>query len=405
MYEEKIDDAVRALGTVSVLLIELKKRINEFAVQNDDGDVLGKFLDVALSGGSRRQEVLQLNTNVGAKELGIETVCTKKEIQKMPKLKDFSYRIRGNCHEFRYRKNGFNKSFCNKDLKVAKRRALDFCNMLNKNEALLSGRKSKVSFGLFADEYLRTVKAKNVGKKTFDNYYNRFNLHILPVLKDYPLSDIKAPILQKLLNGILDKGYNRTAEDCYYLLKTIFQYAVDNENIDKNPISAVKIPMHRRTNGAALTLEEEKNFLSDIKGNKYELNFLVLLYTGCRPCELSSLAFVREGFITFRNMKQKNGKIAYKDIPITPMLRPYVDKIRLSPLPKTTELAKIFSSLCSKHKMYDLRHTFASRCQECGVPQEIVAHWLGHKSSALIGQVYTHYSPEFMLKMGEKVRY
>lgn len=87
------------------------------------------------------------------------------------------------------------------------------------------------------------------------------------------------------------------------------------------------------------------------------------------------------------------------------MLRPYVDKIRLSPLQKTTELAKIFSSLCSKHKMYDLRHTFASRCQECGVPQEIVAHWLGHKSSALIGQVYTHYSPEFMLKMGEKVRY
>ena len=106
-------------------------------------------------------------------------------------------------------------------------------------------------------------------------------------------------------------------------------------------------------------------------------------------------------------MKQKKRNvIVYKDIPITPMLEPYVERIKAElPLKNTTELTKIFAKFVTGYRLYDLRHTFATRCQECGVPQEIVARWLGHKSDRITDNTYTHFPPKFMLEQAKKVDY
>lgn len=88
------------------------------------------------------------------------------------------------------------------------------------------------------------------------------------------------------------------------------------------------------------------------------------------------------------------------------MLAPYVERIKAAlPLDTTTELTKIFGRMMPGYRLYDLRHTFATRCQECGVPQEIVARWLGHKIDRITDNVYTHFSPNFMLKQAKKVVY
>lgn len=385
-YREKIQSAVTALAEVGELLAELGFRLAEFT-RSGAGDV-----------------VLQLNGKEQKK--GIDEIFTKKEILEMPKLKDLKYRYRPDrVHEFRYRRNGIYKCFCSTDFKTAKAKAMEFCRELNQNENVFGNRKY-VAFSAFAEYYLKNVKKINLAKKSYDNLYNRYQVHILPAFKDKYLFEIKAPILQAFLNGIIDRGLKRTAEGCYYILKNILQYACDNDIIAKNPMNVVKIPLHRRTTGSALTLEKERKFVKDIRGNKYELNFIVLLYTGCRPCELQSLSFEKEGFITFRNRKQHNGVIAFKDIPVTPMLAPYIERVKENlPLNDTTELAKIFSKLVPGQRMYSLRHTFATRCQTCGVPQHIVGRWLGHKSTVITDAVYTHFDPSFMLEEAKKVRY
>lgn len=339
-------------------------------------------------------------------KLGEVGIFHKKEIETMPRLKDLRYRFRkDNVHEFRYRKGGIEKSFSSKDLAIAKRKALDFCRTLNNHEKSLFYKNDSL-FIQVAEDYLFNVKKKNVTEKSFDVYFNRYEKHIKPAFKDSLIAEIKAPALQKFLNGILEKGFKRTAEDCYYLFKTIFQYAVDNDVISKSPLSAVKIPLHQRENGKALPLEVERKFVSSIAGNKYQFSFLILLYSGVRPCELETLCFEKPGFVTFRNRKQKNGKIAFKDIPITPKLAPYVEEIKKAlPLPKTTELPKIFSALCPGFRMYDLRHTFATRCQECGVPLSVVGRWMGHASDKITDSVYTHFSENFMLEQAKKVDY
>ncbi len=332
---------------------------------------------------------------------------TEKEIRKMPKLKDLSYRFKekGKVHEFRYRRNGVNRSFSSKVFADAKQKAMDFINELNGfivDE--LSNRNAY--FNSFAIGYMRNVKKVNVSAGTYAREYNRLENHILPLFKNMKLKDVNAPFLQKILNDVIAKGNYRTAEGMYYLLKSILDYAENTELIRKNPLKLVKIPLHVRQNGVALPQIKEKELIKAIVGDKYELHFLIFLYTGCRPCELYTLAFERDGFITFRNMKQKNGKVAFKDVPITPMLEPYIDRIKHAlPLQTNTELAKRFSKIMTGYKMYSLRHTFATRCQECGVPEEVVQKWMGHAGNTLLGKVYTHYTDNFMLEQAQKVRY
>lgn len=403
MENERIDFFARVLAELGVELMKLK-RLNNEHINAESEDTVKRVLDGIFNDELRRCASLVDSQPNKAEDIGF----TEKEIKKMPILKElkYRYRVKDRLHEFRYRRNGYNRTFSSTSLKEAKRKALEFCQELNAKEYSYLNLKS-TDFVAFAKNYLLTVKQKNVTEKSFTNIMNRFNNYVVPFFLGKKVQAITAPLLQTFLNTIIDKGYKRTAEDCYYTLKVVLDYAVDNDIIKKNPIKAVKIPLHERVNGTALTLEEEKNFLALMPGHKYELSFIVLLYAGCRPCELETLSIDTPGFLTFRNLKQKKNKVVFKQIPITPMLAPYVERIEANlPLPRTTELAKIFSSLCPGHRMYDLRHTFSTRCQECGVPQEVVTRWMGHSANLSTNdRVYTHFTQKFMLEMAKRVEY
>lgn len=351
-----------------------------------------------------RNAVLQLNNYEKVKS--INEIFSKKEFSFMPKLKNLHYRYRADgIHEFRYRRNGIFKSFASVNLKTAKDKAIVFIRQLSEQEKAF-GSKAYIRFEPFANNYIENVKKVNVAENTYSKLLNRYHKHILPVFRNKIITDIKAPAIQTFLNDIIKKGFHRTAEECFFLLKTIFQYAVDNEFITKNPINAVKIPKHRRSTGIALSIEDEKEFIKNLDGTIYKTRILVLLYTGCRPCELPTAELKKDGFITFRNMKQKNGIIEYKDIPITPMLAPYVENIKKElPFTYPDRMKKTCTEKLKNYRVYDLRHTFATRCQECGVPQEIVARWLGHKSGKITDNTYTHFSPSFMKEQAKKVYY
>ena len=58
------------------------------------------------------------------------------------------------------------------------------------------------------------------------------------------------------------------------------------------------------------------------------------------------------------------------------------------------------------HNLHDLRHTFITRAQECGIQRELVSLWAGHAAdNTMTSNVYTHFSREFMLKEAKKVIY
>ena len=69
-------------------------------------------------------------------------------------------------------------------------------------------------------------------------------------------------------------------------------------------------------------------------------------------------------------------------------------------------LTQAFKRLMPAHHLHELRHTFITRCQECGVPREVVSVWAGHAADGTqTSNVYTHFSREFMREQAQKVDY
>ena len=100
--------------------------------------------------------------------------------------------------------------------------------------------------------------------------------------------------------------------------------------------------------------------------------------------------------------------VVLRKIPFTPAAKkviPYIDFEKAKNANLNT-VATRMKRLFSNHHPHELRHTFITRCKECGVQSEVVSIWAGHSLSGTITTtVYTHYSDEFQLKEAEKVNY
>ena len=344
---------------------------------------------------------------------------TKKEIRKMPRLKDFSIRQKENgVYEIRFRRYGYNESFSSKDFSVAKQKAFmwlsEFESQIKPNvhfTVLSQSESERFSIGkntlfkTFADDYIYNVRKRRVKALTFMTYKNYYESEILPVYGKMRLSDIKPYYIQKHLDK-LHAAKPRSCEDIKMLLNGIFQYAVDNGIIDRNPIKAVYIEKHERKNGVALTPDEERQFVKDIKGSKNEWVFLKMLYSGVRPSEISDIQEdIENNTLTIKNAKLKSyQKNLTRTIPIFPKYKETLDH----PIRKYVYLHDLGSDLkyyLPNHTLKDLRHTFTTRARECGIDNELVAVWTGHSLGNITRSVYTHFSNEFQQEQAKKLNY
>lgn len=269
--------------------------------------------------------------------------------------------------------------------------------------------KSSVIFAEWAEIWFTQVFKPNVTETTFSNEYYRYKKHILPAFGKMKLRDVMPIDCIKFCNGLLQKDLGRTAESCYGVLNRIFQFAVESDLIAKNPMAPVKPIKSERKNGVPLSKDEERRLLTAVRGKTHEAVIALALYTGLRPCEHSS-ARIEGEFIVAQNRKQKNvKKIVFKKIPITPMLKPFLPLIQSRMNENWGEAVEgahaTLKRILPNHRLYDLRTTFATRCQECGVPDTVVQEWLGHKPRTLLGQVYTKFSDDYLLSEGKKVMY
>lgn len=361
------------------------------------------------------QNLSNANPNYSSNEEDNTVSFSQKEVEKMPpgfkkifKTKDgiariYKRKISKNAfiYEIRFRRNGYNIISSAKTLKEAKEKFLQNLKIAKKSGAKTSG--TPKTFHSFCMFFFNNFRSKKVAKNTMQGDLGRYKLHIKPYFEEKPLSKITAIECQFILDNLDKKGKGKTADEIASLLNIIFKGAIAHDVIKKNPMELVIHKTHEREHGKALTVEEEKLLLESTEGTEFQLMFAIALFTGMRPNEYETAR--REGdFIVCRNSKRKNGKIEYKKIPITPMLRPYIKDTQTLTFYKTYTLREKFNSILTDHILYDLRTTFYSRCIECGVTDIARKLFVGHTLGQL-GDAYTDLSDEYLLKEGEKIKY
>lgn len=295
------------------------------------------------------------------------------------------------------------------------------------------------------DVYNRPVVRAN----TIRQYQYIYEHNIRPYIGDPKINDITKLAVQDILNQLKDAGYQwESLNKVKILLTDMFDRAIEDDMMLKNPAKGVKIPVPRPEKEVkALSQEEQQAFFRCSAGTFYDNLFRVAVGTGLRPGELFAL---REENIDFKNkvihvektllyqkLEGDTGKTFHEDDPKTrtskrsvPMNKYCEDALRQqlilhkiavnnSPKPKeaftdyifctrygTPMCAQIYSDdikrivteiNCTRDPLeamdmfsgHCFRHTFATRCFEAGIAPKTVQAYLGHASLNMTMDLYT----------------
>ena len=262
----------------------------------------------------------------------------------------------------------------------------------------------KTTFGKWLNDWFIVYKKPYV--KSYHNIEIIMRLHIPQGLKSLPLEEISAFDIQKALNSVKQ---SRTRLDVFNVYHGSLEMAFKLGLIEKNIADLLIKPKHDRKIGSALNLEELQAFLQAIEDHRLKPFFLFLLYSGCRRSEALNLQWQdidRENKV----IAVHGTKTATSDriIPLLPDCEKILDSIKQRGKKvfnhRADYVSKAFKKICPNHKLHDLRHTFATRCLECGISLKVVQKWLGHSRLETTASIYTHIQENFVKTEAQKFK-
>jgi integrase len=259
------------------------------------------------------------------------------------------------------------------------------------------------SFTFFSwlDEWLDVYKAPAVKPGTLCALAAAVRVHIKPNIPDKPLETVTGADAQRALNAI---RASRTRKSAYYALNGAFKKAVRLGLIAANPMNALEPVRHAAKQGKALTREQQTAFLAAIKGNRFKALYEFYLLTGCRRAEALAVTWGdvdrERGRIRIQGTKTAN---AARYVPLFPAIAELLGNLPQAGgrvFKTTVNAVRLnFRRLKIKHgfnfRLHDLRHTFATRCLECGISVNALRLWLGHSRVSTTANIYQHVQTDF----------
>ena len=300
----------------------------------------------------------------------------------------------------------------------------------------------EMSVDAWYEYWITEIKAKTVRQNTIRNHNERYKQNIKKYIGQMPLNEVKPIHCQNVLNQMADTYRNSTIKLTSITMYGMFQSAVDNELILKNPMTKYV----RCTSGKpskpprVLSVEEQKLFLETTKESSNFNQYAFLLQTGLRTGEMiglkwSDIDFEKRILHVSRTMeyrysvgewrigetKTKNG---CRDIPLTTeaieilkrqkkkvqelktVKMEFSDFVFLSRKGDPTKNSAYDTKLmyyCDKvgmqrFSMHTLRHTFATRCIEAGMRPKTLQMILGHSNIGITMNLYVHVTDEEKVK-------
>ena len=322
------------------------------------------------------------------------------------------YRFHNGVYHARFRRDGYNIEVASKDFDVMKNKFF---------AALMEQTAHKPSKKPLMKDYLMqwlSEKKPTLKDGTYKSYESLIKTELIPNLGNKHIDQISRKEIQEYLFRIVEQGKNRTAQKVKQLLGAVFALAVEDYDF-KNPMTKIKLPHYEVKKGSSLSRAEEKQLVEFCKSNPHLYgihSLLVLLYTGMRRGELTSMRIENENgrtFITCETEKTRKGYATIRRrIPVSPMFRKVWDMIDFEKAKKASSktLSDTIKKVFPERHVHELRYTFISRCKECGCNLELVMLWDGHEfdkdvRTSKVDRGYTQYSDEIYFGDIEKVNY
>lgn len=224
--------------------------------------------------------------------------------------------------------------------------------------------------------------------------------------------DIRKAHMQDVIDNC-DKGHS-TKRKIKTLFNRLYNFARDNDWIDKNYSSSVTIPeSKRKTTRRPFTEEEINQVWESIHSIEFADTALIMIYTGLRPGELLGIEneniFLEDRYM-IGGMKTEAG--TDRIIPIHKKIKPLIENrmsdhkyLVLSPknskMSYSTFLKHRWNPLMDKlkmdHKPHNARHTFATLMDYAGANKVAIKKIMGHANSDITDGTYTHKSVKDLL--------
>lgn len=311
-----------------------------------------------------------------------------------------------------------------------------------KKQALLENnirkkRKTRVTVRRWAREWLVTYKQGTVIDSWYKTIEGVANNYIIRDLGDKYIDTIKPKDIVRFYNSHSDlsESFGHTL---IQVTRQIFDTAVENDLIEKDPTRNIKPPKFAEKIGHRTITDEERD-LTIRTADKYPecgLFYLVMLFCGLRPQEVAAIQrkdidtknkiiSVSKAMKSDDTIGKTKSKAGIREVPIPdelfkrlklPGLKPndYVFKPerakhhtkttmrnqwkkfkRLMDIENGAELYRnhvVETTLASDLSPYCYRHTYCTDLQDVGVPVTVAQKLMGHKSIKITSDIYTHHS-------------
>ncbi len=259
-----------------------------------------------------------------------------------------------------------------------------------------------MTFGEWIDKWLATYKTPKVKRSTLEQMQHYLK-QITPIA-NIKLKNISAITMQKYLNSI-EKPRKR--EKIHGFLKDAFTKAYKCRLVENNIFDAIESVPRQRKQIERRSREEEAILTEAWQTHEHGRFYLLCLYEGLRLCEATALTYedidwqrktitVNKAMDHFNEITSPKTATSNRTILLFARTEKLLDRNGtgriFAYMPRTYQ--NRLGEMCKRLNfrtigVHSLRHTFATRCAEAGIPPKVVQKWLGHSTVNMTLNVYT----------------
>lgn len=264
------------------------------------------------------------------------------------------------------------------------------------------------------DEFLEWVK-RHKAPRTYAWYRENIQKFLDGIPKGLTVADLKPFHVTKSMERF-PHWANNTKHDFIGAAKRAFNWAAEEELIERSPLARIKKPA-REAREMAVSPAEYRTVLDAIREPNFRDLIELSWETGSRPQELRKIQgeyFQPESNRIVFPPKQAKGKKYHRVIYLTPTARAIVARL-VEARPEGTLLlnsegndwkkdaincafCRLEKKIGKKYHLGAFRKGFATEALKAGVDTVTVAHLMGHRDASMVSRVYgqVQQDPEHM---------